>query len=881
MEQTYVQRASGKANGTHARVARARSSKNPTISHEVPRHNGSHGLSAAEKFAPSQILHLQRTLGNRAVGRLIQAKLNISHPDDPYEREADRVADTVKRMTEPAAIEEEGPQVQAKPLAERITPLVQRMAEQVHDDEERNTIAPKPLVQLRRVPVAVREDGEEERVAPKLEPGPELQEDEREKAIQGKLATGIPIQRQAMGNDEREEEAFPSATSIQRQLEEEDEETVQARSLSGSLSKIPRISPICMASSTPSVQLLCADCEDEVAHPKPFDNKLIGPLSSPERAYFESRLGSDFGSVRVHSDAEAGRLAASFDARAFTHGSDIYFGHGQYTPATSTGRRLLVHELAHVVQQQPRLARSSAGKCSACEEDSVIRRAPVPADFRITGIDPSPDPSKVFFEYASDALHATQAPKVKALASPVGRALTLNGYASEEEPAAVPDIIDRRMKAVSTELGKLKHTGKRDLVPNPVHSLGNQDYRSMRMVEVLPSIVAPPPAKGKAPVVKPAPPGVDPCTAPGAENAVCPAAFAPALGAAKAEIANAYTQIKGKTAAATTNMTRFFPGVPVPTIEANVKALKDVVDDTSKHMACHSACDRTCNRSGYWQRPSPAFPIGALIICPEFKTVTKDFRIYMILHESAHGTPAIGAEDTAYFFSRQIEALTPGFSVKNTDSYILTVRLTHSAKAMTVGPATPDKLTGMSNPEETMAKRALAFLESWLNYCSFTSNSLYAAANRALTGGAWPAADSWAPPLIHSLAAPGVFGGDIGDPGTVAPLKIPTRDDMERFAGMRERYSQMYSVLNQQVVNVSKGAPGSDSWGGGTTGTGIATLNQTAVVGPAFFVPALGDVGRTKYLIRLMGAKLGISAPYQTKYADAADVIRKASKVAP
>jgi hypothetical protein len=511
----------------------------------------------------------------------------------------------------------------------------------------------------------------------------------------------------------------------------------------------------------------------------------------------------------------------------------------------------------------------------------VIRRAPVPADFRITGIDPSPDPSKIFFDYTSDALHATQAPKVKALASPVGRALTLNGYASEEEPAAVPDIIDRRMKAVSKELNKQGHTGDRKEVPNAAHSLGNQDYRSMRMVEVLPSIVTPPPAKGKAPVVTPAPPTVDPCAAPGAENAVCPAEFAPALGAAKAEIANAHTQIKGKTAAATSNMTRFFPGVPVPTIEANVKALKDVVDDTSKHMACHSACDRTCDRSGYWQRPSPAFPIGALIICPEFKTVSADFRIYMILHESAHGAPAIGAEDTAYYFSRQIEALTPAFSVKNTDSYILTVRLTHSGKAMTVGPATPDKLTGMSNPEETMAKRALAFLESWLNYCSFTSNSLYAAANRALTGGAWPAADNWAPPLIHSLAAPGVFGGDIGDPGTVAPLKIPTRDDMERFAGMRERYSQMYSVLSQQVVNVSKGAPGSDSWGGGTTGTGIATLNQTAVVGPAFFVPALGDVGRTKYLIRLMGAKLGISAPYQTKYADAADVIRKASKVAP
>ena len=135
--------------------------------------------------------------------------------------------------------------------------------------------------------------------------------------------------------------------------------------------------------------------------------------------------------------------------------------------------------------------------------------------------------------------------------------------------------------------------------------------------------------------------------------------------------------------------------------------------------------------------------------------------------------------------------------------------------------------------------------------------------------------------MIHSLAAAGVFAGDIGDPGAAAPFKLPTRDDMERFAGMRERYAQMHSALDRQVVNVTKGAPGSDSWGGAATGTGIPTLNQTAVVGPPFFVPALGDVGRTKHLIKLMGAKLGLSAPYQTKYADAADVIRKASKVAP
>ncbi|HJY81710.1 MAG TPA: hypothetical protein VKK81_11585, partial [Candidatus Binatia bacterium] len=45
------------------------------------------------------LLQLQRTIGNRAVERLLQAKLAVSHPGDPYEREADRVAEQVTRMS--------------------------------------------------------------------------------------------------------------------------------------------------------------------------------------------------------------------------------------------------------------------------------------------------------------------------------------------------------------------------------------------------------------------------------------------------------------------------------------------------------------------------------------------------------------------------------------------------------------------------------------------------------------------------------------------------------------------------------------------------------------------------------------------------------------
>nr|WP_321465818.1 DUF4157 domain-containing protein [uncultured Desulfobulbus sp.] len=75
------------------------------------------------------------------------------------------------------------------------------------------------------------------------------------------------------------------------------------------------------------------------------------PLAPGERTFFESRLGAHLGSVRVHSDIEADRLASGLSARAFTLGRDIYFGEGEYQPGTLEGRRLLGHELAHVLQQ--------------------------------------------------------------------------------------------------------------------------------------------------------------------------------------------------------------------------------------------------------------------------------------------------------------------------------------------------------------------------------------------------------------------------------------------------------------------------------------------------------------------------------------------------
>lgn len=75
------------------------------------------------------------------------------------------------------------------------------------------------------------------------------------------------------------------------------------------------------------------------------------PLSPVAQQFFGSRMGQDFSQVRIHTGARAGGAAQALQARAFTLGSDIFFNRSEYAPDTATGRRLLAHELTHVVQQ--------------------------------------------------------------------------------------------------------------------------------------------------------------------------------------------------------------------------------------------------------------------------------------------------------------------------------------------------------------------------------------------------------------------------------------------------------------------------------------------------------------------------------------------------
>jgi hypothetical protein len=82
-------------------------------------------------------------------------------------------------------------------------------------------------------------------------------------------------------------------------------------------------------------------------------------LTPEERNFFEPKFGYDFSQVQLHTDAGANESAQNINARAYTYGNNIVFGSGQYQPGTVSGTHLMAHELTHVIQQDNGIHRIS------------------------------------------------------------------------------------------------------------------------------------------------------------------------------------------------------------------------------------------------------------------------------------------------------------------------------------------------------------------------------------------------------------------------------------------------------------------------------------------------------------------------------------------
>ncbi len=191
------------------------------------------------------------------------------------------------------------------------------------------------------------------------QPG-DIYEQEADRVAEQVMSMPEPrMQRQAEEEEEELIQTKPLAEQItplvQRQVEEEEEEELlQTKALSEQIA--PLVQRQAEEKEEKILQTKQVRSNTPTATPK-LESRIHSlkgggqPLPEATRVFFEPRFGYDFKNVYVHTDARAEESARSLNAKAFTTGRDIVFGSGQYTPDTPSGKKLLAHELTHVVQQ--------------------------------------------------------------------------------------------------------------------------------------------------------------------------------------------------------------------------------------------------------------------------------------------------------------------------------------------------------------------------------------------------------------------------------------------------------------------------------------------------------------------------------------------------
>jgi hypothetical protein len=438
---------------------------------------------------------------------------------------------------------------------------------------------------------------------------------------------------------------------------------------------------------------------------------------------------------------------------------------------------------------------------------------------------------------------------------------------------------------VDTALATAGHTGTRAKIPHPNEGVGDIDYRHRRSIQVLPTPVG----------LLSAPTTVNPCGAPGSENATgtdltnCENQFTDAFSGATPnarDIVNAAERdiVTTPTAAANAVVSRFFSGVPRSAVNANVSAIAAQVRQLPSRHRCHTSCDGGCGRPAY-NSGHGLGPTGAMMtLCPDFVSAGLNFRIQTLIHESSHANPVERIDDIAYSNTRLIPFLLPADARRNTDSYVLLMRLVHSPGSMPVGPAAADTLSGMTGTgtgsDTEMSQRAIAWLESWLNYGDFDTEILYSTIAASIAAGSWVTSgtNEFNIQTMHRLAT--VFIPDLTDPGPdgTARTGVPTNQDKLNIAAIHDRFDQMYSVVNQHPLTITRvAAGGTEGWGSLVS---IPHLTRTVNVLPSFF--ALSRADQVKHLVQLMvHARSDISSAFEAKYVSAIDLIHTHRRLGP
>jgi outer membrane protein OmpA-like peptidoglycan-associated protein len=189
----------------------------------------------------------------------------------------------------------------------------------------------------------------------------------------------------SQADDEYEREADRVAAMVMRMTDPQSLPEVRSNSSSGLQRKCACSNEAgdcadCKATEVSSLQRTASGTGRPMDVPRIVHEVLRSPgqaLDAGTRSFMEPRFNHDFSGVRVHTDNRASESATAVSALAFTVGNNIVFTSGQYAPSTLEGRRLLAHELTHVVQQggrsTPTVQRQPAPPAKPLTRDEEVR----------------------------------------------------------------------------------------------------------------------------------------------------------------------------------------------------------------------------------------------------------------------------------------------------------------------------------------------------------------------------------------------------------------------------------------------------------------------------------------------------------------------------
>jgi Domain of unknown function (DUF4157)/Lysine-specific metallo-endopeptidase len=567
------------------------------------------------------------------------------------------------------------------------------------------------------------------------------------------------------------------------------------------------------------------------------------PLGSEGRAFFESRFGHDFSRIRVHADARAAESARSLNALAYAVGNDIVFDTGRYAPETAVGRKLLAHEIAHVVQQNGADVIRRATPPTPSPLPAAVP-APGPGDFEITRVEGSTT-DEIFFAKNSSTLSSDALTQIASIKSSAPTGVKLLGFSSADETATVAQ---ERANKVKAELVKSPGAvAVNSAVGSAAAQVGQANFPSVRKVEVVVGSAAPKTlnCKAKDAAGKLINPPKQSCTV---MDPATQTAFNSALTIANDAMTRASAAVASSPSAADAAIIDQFFGNhdagTLSTLKTNLGNLKTHVAGLPGITSCGGQCDSGgCDGGSTIAYNQGVDAASSMTLCvPTFKSLANDNdRARNLMHESAHGTSPLGGAsgtgtaDVAYRHERIIFQLSPADRLRNSDSYALFAlflrerQMTGDPAAVPAGIQTPasDIITGFSVASELAAvKTTLAQLEKRLSWAADWMGQLYGQIV-AVRAGTLSWATSWAGPLMTEVSKRFPL---------TAPPATPTLTDQTREAGILDRYRRMKSAVKRDLT-ITRMAAGVVTWPAG----GALLAAKSLQIGPDFFTATPAD----------------------------------------